>query len=621
MPRPAWLAVGATAGSLAIGLAPDAVAVLVGPALLLLAVAAHALGRGAASRRLTVLAVGVLAITLRSTAAGEPKPTSSAIPAGDGPWVATIQTVGAPRAGTRPATMLLELEDAQPVRVAATLPWFPAVVPGDRVGVSGRIRPPPDDEYGEYLAKIGAIGTLRADSVELLPATGTIERMLEGFRRAAATGIDRSMPEPEAGLAAGVLIGLRDRVDRDLADAFTIAGASHVVAISGWNIAIVASTLGALAGGLQRRRRAVLTAIAIVVYVAFVGPSPSVVRAGVMAGVALLARELGRPGTAAAALGWAITGLLLIDPEYAFDAGFRLSVLATAGIIAWGSGLTERLAGAAPTRPRRWVAEILGVSFAAQAATTPIVLFDVRAAVAGRAAGEPDRCPAGAAGDGDRCARARRRHARRRRRATDPRNRRRAPRVGPVRGDGRRGPDRRRAAAGEPRARCSLGWSRGRRLGVAHLRCGEARRSMARKASGSSQSTDRRTREVAAGTGKGKGSATRDGGARSDRAACGGSPGARDDRADARLRPSTRWARSGRRAGRRAGRRDPRRRRSGRPARRRWWAGPVAAPDRAGRAAASVGPPDRHPGAQPPARRPRGGTRPAAAAVQRGAGL
>ena len=183
------------------------------------------------------------------------------------------------------------------------------------------------------------------------------------------------MPEPEAGLAAGVLIGLRDRVDRDLADAFTIAGASHVVAISGWNIAIVASTLGALAGGLQRRRRATLTAVAIVVYVAFVGPSPSVVRAGVMAGVALLARELGRPGTAAAALGWAITGLLLIDPEWAFDAGFRLSVLATAGIIAWGSGLTARLAGPAPSRQRRWVAEILGVSFAAQAATTPVVLF------------------------------------------------------------------------------------------------------------------------------------------------------------------------------------------------------------------------------------------------------
>ena len=54
------------------------------------------------------------------------------------------------------------------------------------------------------------------------------------------------LPEPEAGLAAGILIGLRDRVDRDLAAAFTTAGVSHVVAISGWNIAIVAAAVGAL---------------------------------------------------------------------------------------------------------------------------------------------------------------------------------------------------------------------------------------------------------------------------------------------------------------------------------------------------------------------------------------
>jgi len=104
--------------------------------------------------------------------------------------------------------------------------------------------------------------------------------------------------DPSSRYAMAGLIGLRDRVDRDLAKAFTAAGVSHIVAISGWNIAIVASTLAALASGMRRRRRALLTALAIVLYVLFVGPSPSGVRAGAMAGVALLARELGRPGTA-----------------------------------------------------------------------------------------------------------------------------------------------------------------------------------------------------------------------------------------------------------------------------------------------------------------------------------
>src|SRR6185503_4112108 len=136
--------------------------------------------------------------------------------------------------------------------------------------------------------------------------------------------------------------------------------------ISGWNIAIVASSIGALAGAFGRRRRSILTAVAIVAYVVFVGPSASVVRAGAMAGVALLARELGRPGRASAALGWAVAILLVLDPATVADAGFRLSVLATAGILAWGSRFTDRLSGADPGRVRRWVAEILGVSLAAQ---------------------------------------------------------------------------------------------------------------------------------------------------------------------------------------------------------------------------------------------------------------
>src|SRR3954452_15035032 len=133
MPRPAWLAVGATVGSLLLGLAPGGPAFLVGPAVLLVAVAARTTGRPAVARRLGVLALGVFAITLRGALAGGPIAAPTAIPTGDGPWVATVATVGSPRAGTRPGTLLLELPDTLTVLVAATLPWYPAVVPGDGV--------------------------------------------------------------------------------------------------------------------------------------------------------------------------------------------------------------------------------------------------------------------------------------------------------------------------------------------------------------------------------------------------------------------------------------------------------------------------------------------------------
>lgn len=372
MPRATHLAVGAVAGALALGVGPGSVA-MAGAGILLVALARREPRATVLGFALAPFGLGLLLIGGRGML-GADVPPPAARPEGRGPWIVVVESVGAPRAGSRPAVVRLDEPDG--ARLAATLPWFPPVGPSDRISLSGGVRAPPDGPYGEYLARIGVVGTLRADTLEVLPPELGPARWLEDLRRGAAEGLSLAIPEPEAGLAAGVLVGLRDRVDRTLAADFTTAGASHVVAISGWNIAIVASTLAAVAGSLDRRRRALLTAIAIVAYVAFVGPSASVVRAAAMAGIALLARELGRPGTAAAALGWAVTLLLLSDPAWIDDAGFRLSALATAGIIAWGSGWTARLGGAAPSKPRRWLAEILGVSLAAQVATLPIVLLD-----------------------------------------------------------------------------------------------------------------------------------------------------------------------------------------------------------------------------------------------------
>jgi competence protein ComEC len=375
------LAVGAVAACLLLGGgAPDArlsLAVLLAAAALVGAgwLAGTALARRRAGLTLAAAGAGAMVIAIRLMLAPPlVPPTDIALPEGEGPWRAAVISVGPLREGDRPA--MLELEEPAGVRIAATLPAWPAVVPGDRVSVDGSFEPRPDGEYGAYLLEVGAAGILRARAVAVEPPSGDFGRGLEGLRRGADEALRVAIPEPEAGLAAGILIGLRDRVDRTLAADFTTVGATHVVAISGWNIAIVASTLGAVAGRVARRRRAALTALAIVVYVVFVGASPSVVRAAAMAGVVLLARELGRPSRAAAAIGWAVTLLLLVDPALIDDVGFRLSALATAGLIAWGTPFAARLAGPAPGRLRAWLAESLGVSMAAQLATLPIVALE-----------------------------------------------------------------------------------------------------------------------------------------------------------------------------------------------------------------------------------------------------
>jgi len=288
-------------------------------------------------------------------------------------------------AGTRPATVVgarsvsgqqlatLRLLDP-PLDCAGQLASYPRLSPGDRIEWTGRIRPLRDTSYDRWLASQGISARCEATAFAITGRDSSPLAHLEHLRQAAGDALQRVLPEPEGGLSAAILIGLRDRVDREVATAFTTAGVSHIVAISGWNIAIVAATIATLLRGLARRRRAILTISAILAYTLFAGASPSVVRAAVMAGVTLVAVESGRGSRATTALAWAAALMILAEPATVADVGFQLSAAATAGLVAWGSpiaGLLERRAPFVPAPIR----DSLGVSLAAQAATLPIILL------------------------------------------------------------------------------------------------------------------------------------------------------------------------------------------------------------------------------------------------------
>ena len=371
IPRVGWTAVGVATAAAAAGGGLPAVALLVAG---LLAIALGLSGlrvvRPAWSLSIVAAGVGALLLGLRVLIGPAAAPVPR-LPEGGGPWHGAVVSMGSPRDGAQVARLALR-SDTGEVIVAATLPVFPAVAAGAVVEVDGQLRPPPDDDgYGDYLRRTGASGTLEARSLRILePAPLS----LQTFRDGAGDALRNALPEPEAGLAAGILIGLRERVDRTLAADFATAGVSHVVAISGWNIAIVAGLVGAVMRGRSRRLVSIAILATVCAYVVAAGGSPSVVRAAVMAAVVLLARESGRAGRATTALGAAVTLLLLADPALVGDAGFRLSVLATAGLLAWANPLAERLGRVAGGRVPRWLAESLGISLAAQAATLPDVL-------------------------------------------------------------------------------------------------------------------------------------------------------------------------------------------------------------------------------------------------------
>ncbi len=384
LPRPAWLALGVVVAAGTASYEPlggdSGVAVLVAAATTVaLAVAsglARAAGRRGLGSSLAVASLGAALVAARLAiglivGSGAAPPETTSLPPGTGPWLATVESAHV-SGGQQIAT--ISLAD-RPVRCAAQMPAYPRLVAGDAVSWSGRVEALTDSDYDRFLAALGISASCRATDLAVVAHDDSPAGRLEALRQASGDALQRVLPEPEGGLAAAILIGLRDRVDRDLAAAFTTAGVSHIVAISGWNIAIVAATVAALLRGhFSRRRRAIVTILAIVAYAVFAGASPSVVRAAVMAGVALAAVESGRGSRVTVGLAWAVAIMVVAEPATIADVGFQLSAAATAGLVAWATPLTDWLAARAPRLPGA-LRESLGVSLSAQAATLPIALL------------------------------------------------------------------------------------------------------------------------------------------------------------------------------------------------------------------------------------------------------
>lgn len=378
MPRPAWIAAGTIGGAIVaeyLAVPNPALIVLVG-----LLIGGALLRRpGTAGWKVASLAAAL--ILARAVAGSMATPTEApaaqaAAPAPAGfDHEAVVISVNAPSNGQQRAVVELRPPEASDL-VWASLPPYPQVAVGDIIHFGGTLEAAPEDGgFGAFLARSGIGYTTRARLLERLGDDGTPLAELEQARRTAAGAISNALPEPAAGLASAMSIGLRDLVARDIAADFRIAGLSHVVAISGWHIAMLGAVVGGLLGGIGRRPRTVMVLIAIIAYTIFAGASPSILRATVMAGVVLLARESGRRGSAATGLALTIAGMLLIDPQTVADIGFQLSAAATAGLLVWGTTFKEWLDRRLPAQTPGWLLESLGISFAAQAATFPLILF------------------------------------------------------------------------------------------------------------------------------------------------------------------------------------------------------------------------------------------------------
>lgn len=260
---------------------------------------------------------------------------------------------------------------------------------GDRVRVEGLLETPPvieDFSYQDYLARQGIHSTMERAGVTLVAErqANPFLYLLFKFKRRAQSTIAAILPEPQAALLSGILLGVETGIPAALMDDFAATGTTHIIAISGFNITIIASIFEKLTSRLFKRRRALIVAmLGVMAYTIFVGASAAVVRAAVMGVLFLLAQYLGRSTYAPVSLFGAGFFMTLHDPHVLWDVGFQLSFVATLGLMRYTDPLErafERLFSRfMPKRDAReavgFISEALIVTMAAQITTTPLILY------------------------------------------------------------------------------------------------------------------------------------------------------------------------------------------------------------------------------------------------------
>jgi competence protein ComEC len=196
------------------------------------------------------------------------------------------------------------------------------------------------------------------------------------IRDRAGEALERGMPAREAALARGFVLGEDDGIDPGTVEDFRRSGLSHLLAVSGQNVALLALLAMPLlaAFGLPLRARLVWILGLIVVYIALAGASPSIQRAGVMGALSVVATLAGRRASRLYALTVAAIATLAIEPRLAADVGWQLSFAAVLGILLLAAPLRHSLAawlghGVA----RRALAEGAAVTVSATLATAPLI--------------------------------------------------------------------------------------------------------------------------------------------------------------------------------------------------------------------------------------------------------
>lgn len=267
-------------------------------------------------------------------------------------------------------------------RVLLTVRGGPGLTAGDHVEADVRLgavlRPGAPPELRAAATRhrhngVAARAFARAGGVRVTGRAGDPLSVVARAGRNAVARVASRIPPREGGLLRGMTIGDTSKLDPGLEDAFRTTGLSHLMAVSGANVAMFLGAIAAVLRLLGVRRRATITAlvVALIAFMAITRFEPSVIRAGAMAAVGLVGIGLGARREALTALAVACIGLLVQDPFLIHSLGFQLSVVATLGLLIVAPKLASSLRGGA-------LGAAVAVTLGAQLAVAPLLAMQFR---------------------------------------------------------------------------------------------------------------------------------------------------------------------------------------------------------------------------------------------------
>jgi competence protein ComEC len=219
-------------------------------------------------------------------------------------------------------------------------PRYPEYKYGDVLQVNGNLETPPilgDFDYRGYLAGQGISSVVSYPKIEVVES-GKGFKPLEwvySVRKMLSQKMAEVLPEPQASLAQGIILGIRSDIPQSVKDDFARTGTTHVLAISGQNLSIVAGLFISTGIWLFGKKRYLYVWLALAAtwgYALLTGMDAPVVRAAVMLSLFLFADLLGRQRSVMPALAFAATVMVAINPLLLRDASFQLSFLAMVGL-------------------------------------------------------------------------------------------------------------------------------------------------------------------------------------------------------------------------------------------------------------------------------------------------